>query len=198
MAKKIKQKKSISLFLPLLLILSGLVLLVVVIRSQQQARTEAIRSTSFSFSPPTTVTSPFQLTLNTPQTVSIVINPGVNQVSYAKLELLYDPTKISIPTGGVTPLLPTFTILESSYSPGKILIAFSIGPDTANVISMPTAIANVQLTPIGKTFKSPTQLSFGSNTLVLSIASTDTSSENVLSNTIPFYAMISAPKGRKK
>lgn len=147
----------------------------------QQRQNMSIRAT-----PATTLSlEPSSATVKVGDTVNlnIVLNPGTNQVSFAKLSIKFDASKftaISLAQNGTgNNLKEPIDLTQLDNTAGNASISLSIGADPAKAISTRTKIATLQLKATNAT--SPTSsISFNSDTQVLSIASTDGTSENVL------------------
>lgn len=151
------------------------------LQKRQEVRTGAVASTTLSFSPATKTAG-----LGDEVKLDIMVNPGQNQVSFVKLNISYDPTKLSTVENSLVPASAFPATLEGpTYTSGNIDASLSIGANPADVIQSPTKVANLTFKTLAITEGSPTQISFGSQTQVLSIAQTDLASENVLSNTSP-------------
>lgn len=188
-------RKNIFITIGLLLILAGLPLMVFISKQSTQKSSHAQAATVLYISPTSTQETP--LTYKTGSTVSFAIymNPGTNLVDYTKLEIQYNPS-IFTPTG-VTPFSPNTNVFPSveqtsQSNSGTYLISLSIGSNPTGAISSVTQIGTLTLTAIAPTGQNPTVVSFGPNTQVLSVASTDQSEENVLSTTIPAYVSVIA------
>jgi hypothetical protein len=125
-----------------------------------------------------------------------MMNPGTNQVSVVQLEINYDATKFG--ASGATPIfqqntavLPV-TLEGPIYSSGKVLISMSIGSDYTKAITTTSKVGTLTLQSLSTT-TTPTSISFGSLSKILSIGGSDQASENVLSATSPAYVSIAAP-----
>lgn len=161
-------------------------------QKRQQTTTKAAAATILSFEPAkTTVKEGETLTLN------IMLNPGTgtsaNQVSFVKLSINFDPSKFttlpdSLKANPESSNKLTYIIDDPKYdnTAGKASISLSVGADPTNAIKVKTKIVTLQLKATAATAPTEPNLTFDSaNTQVLSIASTDQTSENVLSTTIP-------------
>jgi len=143
----------------------------------------------------------------TPQTVAvgqninldIIMNPGTNQVDFAKLVINYDPTKLAIlpagpaicparPTDAFCPNILAFPVVLQPpvYTPGAISVTLSVGGGPQSVIQVSTKIATVTFKAIAPTNLGSTQITIDKQqSQILSIASTDYFNQNVLSSITP-------------
>ncbi len=164
------------------------------VRQQQETRTGALASTSLYFIPNSTSSTPIVKNVGQTFPVDVMVNPGVNLVTIVKLDIRYDPTKISLSnTNPVVVNTAAFpVILEGpAYSSGRIQITVAIGADHTRVIQTQTKVLTLNL--VGPSAQnSPTPVSYGASSAIYSIASTDSSTENVLSTSSPAYVQINA------
>lgn len=179
-----------------LLILGFVVILLVTIpivvfllQQQQQTKSTAAPTTTLSFSP-SSATTTTGATVN----FDVIVNPGQNQVSFVKLDITYDKTKLETSSTGTScadalcPATATFpsTLEGPTYNPGEILVSLSVGADPTKVVQTTTKVATITFKTIATTGDTPTQIKFGNQTQVLSIATADQPSENVwISNPNP-------------
>lgn len=135
-------------------------------------------------------------TVGTPVTIPVTVDPSgaggstSNQISFIKLVITYDGTKLQIPNGQpyFTPNKPTFSNLvdpsntcDSKTNICTIAVTVTTGPDPSSAVSSQTTIGTLTFNPLVPTnTNSPTQLSFDKSSEALSIASTDQPAENVL------------------
>lgn len=186
----------VGLFAVLLL---AIPLTVYFVGQNQETRSRAQKATTLYFSLPgqtTAVTTPIQKAMGDSIPLDIVMDPGTNQVSFIKLTISYDATKLSVDTnGGIKQNDASFpSVLEGpTYSEGTVSMTLSIGADTTKIVQTPTKIATLTLKEKDTTNSTPTQIKFlDGQTQVLSIASSDQPSENVLSSTTPVSVSISS------
>jgi len=162
---------------------------VYVAQKRQGIKSKAAAATILSFDPASpTIKVDDTLALN------IVLDPvastSANQVSFVKLSISFDPSKFTTVSDSLAPN-PAFpntltSILEDPvYNLGKASISLSIGADPTKVVTVKTKIAVLKLKATSPTNGTPTTISFDSATQVLSIASSDQTSENVLSASNP-------------
>ena len=162
---------------------------VYVAQKRQQPTTKATEGTILSFSP-----TPQSIKVGDNLSLNIYLEPtSANQVSFVKLSISYDSSKFATISSSLTANPEssnklTTIIDDPKYESGKASISLSIGADPANAIKTKTKIAMLQLKAIAATIPNKTNITFdpAPNTQVLSITtSTDQTSENVLSTTIP-------------
>jgi len=165
----------------IVVLLVAIPLTVYLVQQQQKTRSSAAPSTVLSLE-----TSPQTVAVGENVNLDIMVNPGQNFVSWVKFTISYDPTKLSVAQDGFavnTNAVTTFE--EPSYGPSTISVAVATGGDQTRVIQSTTRIATITFTALAPTETAPTQVTFGSDTEVLSSAPTDTAKENVLSTTNP-------------
>lgn len=178
----------------LVVLLVGIPTTIFLLQQQQEVRSRAEKSTTISFTPDSSTSAPLQKKIGDTIPLDIMVDPGKNLVSFVKLEIQYDPEKLA--TTGATTLQPNIvafpTTLEGPvYSPGKISVTLSVGPDPTKAIQAKVKAATVNLKAIANTpADTPTVVTYGATTQVLSIGANDEASENVLSNTVPATILI--------
>jgi hypothetical protein len=190
--------KKIFLLGFIIVILIAIPFSVYVAQQRQQTTTKAAASTILSLEPAsTTINVGDTLTLN------VMLDPGTgataNQVSFVKLSISYDPVSFTTVSGSLTlnpnsPNTLTTTVEDSKYTNGKATLSLSIGADPTRAVVTKTKIATLQLKAIAPTTSIGSNVTFDSapNTQVLSIASSDQTSENVLSTANPATVIISS------
>ncbi len=129
--------------------------------------------------------------------VDIVADPGTNAVSVVKLSLSYDSTKLSTASGGLVPNATAFpTVLDPvTYGPCTanfctITATFAIGADPTKAVTTKTTVGTITFKTLTTTGQTPTNVTFGNDTIVYSVAQSDQASENVLSSTQPLALTI--------
>lgn len=180
--------KKILLLGLIVVLLAAIPLTVYFVQRQQEVRTQAQKSTILSFAPPT-----FPATEGETFNLDVSMNPAQNLVSFVKLDLSYDSTKLATSSAqstcgdAICPNTSAFpSVLEGPiYSPGKISLTLSVGADPTKVVQSTTKVATITFSAKAATGTSATQVLFGNDTQVLSTATTDQASENVLSTTSP-------------
>jgi len=187
-----------SFLTPKKLILAGfaVVLLIAIplmfflLKQQKNVTTTATAATVVSLSPSSS-------TVNTGDLVNLDINVdprGVNKVSFIKLVLNYDATKLATLDAGFT--VSSWTLADGTqftpsilqgptYDSGTITVTVSTGQSPQDAIQKLTKIGTLSLTAIGATQTTSTQVTFASSTQVLSIGSSDQFSQNILASTDP-------------
>jgi hypothetical protein len=177
----------------LLITVIGIPLVVSLTQQKQETRSHAGASTTLYYTPTTSQSSPLNKQINDATSFDVMVNPGTNQVSFVKLEVDYDPTKLQPTSNPFTVNTASFPIITEGpiLQNGKILISVTIGADPSKAIKTITKVGTINLTAISLTSTSqPTAISFGSVSQVLSVAPSDQASENVLSTTTPAYIAI--------
>ncbi len=185
----------------IIILLVGIPATIYFLQKQQETRSRAQKSTNLTFAPESTASSPIQKKIGDSIPLDIMVNTGSNLVSFVKLEITYDQDKLAtasadafVPNTSVFP-----TILEGPiYTPGKIAVTLSVGPDPTKAIQNIAKAGTITFTALANTPDGqPTLVTYGVTTQVLSIGSTDQASENVLSSTTPATIAIagSAPSG---
>ena len=158
------------------------------LREQQRTKTQATPSTTIDAASPTN-----PVNIGQDFSLDIAIKPGSNIVSYIKLNITYDATKLATSGAGFEPnsaILPA--VLEGPiYTPGNISISLSTGPESTSVIQSNANIGKITFKGIAATGGTPTQVTFNGSQ-VLSIADSDSPSENVLQTTSPASITINA------
>ena len=154
---------------------------------QQQSKTKS------GATPATTISiSPVSQTVKVGDTVPLKISvdpTNTNLVSFVKFTINYDSTKLSVdPTTGFTPGdLPNKLKLTKNvtYGAGSVAVSLSANNDATAIIKQSTVVGTVNFKVLPSTSTAPTQITFGSDTQVLSLGSTDQFNENVLSSANP-------------
>lgn len=183
----------------IVVLLLGIPITVYLIQQQTEVRSRAEKSTNLSFSPASTQTNPLQKQIGDAIPLDITVDPGKNLVSFIKLEIQYDPDKLATASSNAfqanTVVFPS--VLEGPiYSPGKISVTLSVGPDPTKAIQSVVKAATVNFKAIGNTAAgSPTLVQYGVSTQVLSIGTSDQASENVLSTAAPAAIVIGGSGG---
>jgi hypothetical protein len=174
--------KKIFLLGFILVILIAIPFSVYVAQKRQTISTKAAKSTTLSFEP-TSTTAKIGDTVN----LDIMLDPGTNLVSFAKLSIKFDASKFSADSLAQN---QTGNALKEPIDPpqydntnGKATISLSIGADPVNAIKTKTKIATLQMKAKAETISTGSSVTFDTtsdNTQVLSIANADGTSENVL------------------
>jgi PKD domain len=173
----------------IVVLLIGIPLTVFILQQQTNTQQHAEASTNLAFNPASSATSPIQKNVGDSIPLDITVDPGKNLVSFVKLEIQYDPTVLATPSADAfkpnTAVFPS--VLEGPvYSPGKIAVTLSVGPDPTKAIQQKVTAGTVMFKAIKNTPPgTPTLVTYTSSTQVLSIGSNDQASENVLSSATP-------------
>ena len=181
--------KKILLTSFILILLLAIPITVYLVQQQQKTQSSAVAATTLTLSPASQTT-----TVGNTISFDVNVDPSTNLVSFVKLSILYDATKLAKSDAGLVVSSwkgadgATFTptILQGpTYGTGTISVTISIGVSPQNAIQKPTKIATVSFNAIGATDTAPTQITFDNQTQVRSLGSSDQFSENVLSTTNP-------------
>jgi hypothetical protein len=193
MSRITKSKLLLFGFIGVLLI--GIPTSLYLLRQQQLTESQAEKATTLSFLPDSSSASPIQVAIDDPVALDINVNPGTNIVSFVKLEIQYDDTKLATAEADAFVVNDTafpVTLEGPTYSQGKIAITLSVGSDPTKAIQTTTKAATVNFTAIGETGDTPTNVTYGNTTEILSIGSNDQASENVLLTVNPAVIAIGA------
>ncbi len=176
----------------LLVLLAAIPTTMFLMQDPQETRSRASASTTLEISPNSTPANPLEKKVGEQVLFDVIVNPGSNLPSLVKLELQYDPDIFSASSSAFVANSQAFpsTIEGPITSNGKVLISVSIGPDSTKVIQKPTKVGTLTLTTKAVTNGSPSEISFGTRSQVLSLAQSDESNENVLSTTTPSYIAV--------
>ncbi|HUQ85172.1 MAG TPA: PKD domain-containing protein [Candidatus Limnocylindrales bacterium] len=191
--------RKIFLFGFIAILLIGIPVTIYLVQRQQQTQSRAEKATNLTFTPASSPSAPIQKKIGESIPLDIFVDPGTNLVSFVKLEIQYDPEKIATAeTGAFTPNAAVFpSVLEGPvYSPGKISVTLSVGPDPTKAIQTKARAATLIFKAIGNTEPGiPTVVSYGVSTQALSIGFNDQASENVLSSSTPANIVIGGTAG---
>lgn len=184
--------KKFILFGLIFVLLAAIPVTIWLVGQQTRPATQAIKATKLFFSPETTST-----TVGETFDLAVTVDPGVNQISFVKLAVNYDSTKLATSGAGFSPNTSALPgILEGPiYTPGKISITLTVKADPTSVIQTQTQVGTITFEALEETGATPAQITFDTldnQTQVLSIASADLPSENVLSSTSPASVIIGA------
>jgi hypothetical protein len=186
--------KKFLIIASLLFVLAAVPATLFLMQEPQDTRSRASASTTLSYTPNTSGTTPLVKNVNDPIALDIMINPGSNLPSLVKLEMQYDATKFQ-------PAATPFTVNAAAFPTtiegpvvleGKVLISVSIGSDSTKAIQTLTKVGTLNLIAKAPTNGTPAQLTFGTRSQVLSLAQTDEATENVLATTQPAFVNIAS------
>ncbi len=186
--------KKLLLFGFIAVLLVVIPLTVYLVQQQQKTRSGAAPSTTLGFNPASKTVA-----VNDVVNLDVMMNPGTNQVSFVKLIINYDATKLATsaagaaicpqkPNDALCPNVVAFpSVLQGPiYGPGTISVTLSIGGSPQNIVQTATKIASLSFQALVPTDPGTTQVTIDSQQgQVLSIASTDQFNENVLSSVSP-------------
>ena len=186
--------KKLLLFGFIAVLLVVIPLTVYLVQQQQKTKSGAAPSTTLGFNPASK-----SVAVNDTVNLDVMMNPGTNQVSFVKLIINYDATKLATSAAGaaICPQKPNDALCPNViafpsvlqgpiYGPGTISVTLSIGGSPQNIVQTATKIATLSFTALTPTDPGTTQVTIDSQQgQVLSIASTDQFNENVLSSVSP-------------
>jgi len=193
--------KKLLLFGFIAVLLVAIPLTVYIVQQQQQTQGGAAPSTTLGFNPASKT-----IAVNDTVSLDVMMNPGTNQVSFVKLIINYDATKLATAAAGTAicpqkpddALCPNVVAFPSvlqgpTYGPGTISVTLSIGGSPQNIVQTATKIASLSFQALTSTDPGTTKITIDSQQgQVLSIASTDQFNENVLSSVSPAAITITA------
>lgn len=183
-----KKKIIVSTFLLLLLISIPLTISLLSRSNRQDTRTRAAGgTTTISFSPDSSTTTPLQKGVGDDIALDMYVDPGSNIVTFIRYQIAYDATKVKLAATNPIELNQTvFTNIEGPViTSGNIAQSISIGSDPTKAIQKKTKIGTLHFTAVGNTGNAPTTIAFGNLTQALSSGANDQASQNVLSSTTP-------------
>jgi trimeric autotransporter adhesin len=172
----------------IIVLLIAIPVTVFLVQQQQKTKSAAVAATTISILP----ASQAPIHVGDDVTLNIQVNPATatttNLVSFVKFTILYDSTKIATDGAGfvadTTVGLPTI-LKGPTYGTGTISITLSAGGNAQKVIQNITNIGAVTFKAIATTDSAPTQITFGTDTQVLSLGTSDQFNENVLASANP-------------
>lgn len=182
--------KKILLIGFIVVLLVAIPVTVFLVQQQQKTKSAAQAATIISILP----ASQAPIAVGDVVTLTVQVNPAnVNLVSFVKFSIKYDSTKIA--TDGAGFVLNTasnhLTPLQGpTYADGAISMTLSAGGNPQNVISQTTDIGTISFKALATTGGAPTQITFGTDTQVLSLGGVDQFNENVLSSAVPAALII--------
>lgn len=170
---------------------------------QQNTKTSAEAATTLSLLP-----TPLTKAVGENVSFDVYVDPSsVNEVSYVKLVMSYDSTKLATMEGSFavstwpaadgssfTPSIP----IGPEYGVGTITVAMSVGASPQNVLKTRTKVATLTFKALAATEPDvPTQVTFGNQSQLLSLGGTGGTDEigsNLISNTSPGSVNITSPE----
>lgn len=186
--------KKLLLFGFIAVMLVGIPLTLYSIKTQQETRSQAEKSTALSFTPESSEQAPISKDIGEEFPLDVQVDPGTNIVSFVKLEIAYDDTKLA-----TSEAEDAFKVNEAAFpvilegpvfQPGKVSVTLSVGSDPTSAIQQVTKALTIKFKTNAATEGIPTTVTYGNNTEVLSIGGSDQASENVLLNVSPAYIAI--------
>lgn len=178
--------KKLFLFGFIVVLLVAIPLTVYLAQQQQKTKSSAAKSTILSLVESGKTNKDILTTIGQDINLDVMVNPGNNFVSYVKVTISYDPTKIATAGSGIVANSDVVSVFEGpTYGPSQVSITLATGGDQTKVIQTATKIATITFRALAPTETAPTQVGFSSDAEVLSTAPSDTSKENVLSTTNP-------------
>ncbi|MBI4080183.1 MAG: hypothetical protein HY430_00240 [Candidatus Levybacteria bacterium] len=177
-------------FFIVLLLLVSLPVILLGIRNSTENRSKAQQATTLSLVP----AGPVQKNIGDTFTLDVMVNPGVNLVSFVKVLIQYDATKFQVSSGGFAINQEAFpaTLEGPSYTPGLITASVSIGNDVSKVVQTPTRVATITFKALASTNGTASQISFDTQSEILSVAPSEQAAENVLASTQPALVTVQA------
>lgn len=189
--------KKILLLGFIFVLLVAIPLTVYILQKQQEVRSRAVAATKLYFTEPGKTTPPLttlQKTVGETFDLDIIVNPGTNQnqVSFIALNITYDGSKLDVVDSKLRVNETAFpAILKApSYTSGNASVTVSIGADPAKVITTVTKVGTITFKVTARSTTDPTISIAFTGSQVLSIASSDQPSENVLADSTPLLLTI--------
>ena len=173
----------------------ALPLMLTVVGQKQETRTQAAKITTISFYPSSDLNTPITKNKGENFSIDAMVDPGGNLISSAKIEILYDPTKISL--SGVNPIVVNSAVFPQviegpTYSSGKIQLTLSVGADQTKALRADVKVLSLNLKAIAPT--NQTNISYGTNNHLYSLQ--DLGRKNLVSaSIIPATIKINASAG---
>ncbi len=176
-----------------LILLAGIPLTIGLMNKPQETRSRASGSTSLSFVPTSSTSAPLQKNVGDDITLDLMVDPGANLVTFLRLQVSYDSTKLQLTTDPFTVNTSAFPVTVEgpvTSTNGLLSQSVSIGSDPTKVIQTVTKVGTVHFKAIGNTGNTPTNVGFTSLNQALSAGAGDQAAENVLSTTKPALILI--------
>ena len=161
---------------------------VFLVQQQQKTKSGAVAATTLSVLP----ASQAPIQVGNDVTLNVQVNPATattsNLVSYVKFTIMYDSTKLATDGAGFVPDITAglpLVLQGPVYGTGTISITLSAGGDATKVLQTVTNLGSVTFKALAITDTAPTQITFGNDTLVRSLGTSDQANENVLASANP-------------
>lgn len=172
----------------ILVLLIAIPVTVFLVQQQQKTQSGAVAATTISILP----ASQAPINVGDSVTLKVEVDPATatttNQVSLVSFTINYDNTKLATDGAGFvvsgTPNLLT-AVKGPTYTDGSVTVSLSANNNPQAVIKTTTDIATITFKALENTDTAPTQITFGSNTQVLSLGTSDQFNENVLASANP-------------
>jgi hypothetical protein len=184
-------RKKLILIGLFLLLFVALPISVYLIQTQQIFNIRAEKTTTMSLVPSADTLAPGQ-----EKTFDIEVDPGQNLVSFIKVVIKYDPSKLEVFGSKFVNTSQLSFIQQPVYEQGKITATLSVGSDATKVIQQKTTLATVTFRVLNDASPSQTQISLERNaneTQALSLGTNDTFTEDVLASANGANITISGP-----
>lgn len=172
--------------LTILIQLIALPILLVLTREPQSSQGKAAPLTTISLLPATTLNSPQALQKGEYFSTNIVLEPGANVITQAKIEIIYDATKVElVKTLPISINSNVFlkTVNQPTLDSGKIELTLSID-NPARPITERVKVATIYFKALDNASRS--YIYFGDNTKLIGINDT-----NVMQGVVPQVITIS-------
>ncbi len=187
------QNKPLIITLVILLIVGLFFTLSQSEKPQETRSRAATASTTLSFTPISTGTSPINKQVGDTLALDMMVDPGTNLISLIRFQIRYDPTKLAIsPTNPFTINTEAFPakIEGPILASGLLSETVSIGADGTKAIQAKVKVGTVNFTAIDGTSGTSTIVSFTNLTQALSIGFGDNAYQSVLASTTPATIVI--------
>ena len=183
-----KDKVLLFVIAYLIAVILAIPLTIVSLKNPKENRTAASGNATLYYSP-----SPISKNTGENFTVDIMVNPGSHAVSYILIDILYDPTKLTVdPNSSFIPNTQAFPSLLDGplLTPGRIRAELSVGFDPTNAITTVTKAASVSFIAEAPTEGEEALVHFGESSYILSVAPVDNATDNVLGTVIPLSLIL--------
>lgn len=180
--------KKIFLFgIPLLLLIT-LPAIIFFSQKTQETRSHASASTTLELVP---VNNSNSIAVGDTVSFDVIVHPGTTYVSFVQLDIRYD-TNLLKPVSFISYPESFSNILEGPVdTKNGTAVTITSGGDPSKQITKDTKIGTLSLVALSKTGSTPTSITFGDNTKVLTLSAEAQHNENILSTTIPAAITIS-------
>lgn len=160
------KKLFIAGFVAVLLV--GIPVTVYFIQQQQEIRSKAAPETSVSFLPTSSQNSPINATVGTELPLQVAIDPGTNVIVAVELYITYDSTKFELTDKQFIPskeVLPNLSNEGVVYTPGQVVVKLNAAAASSQQVQAASTLGTLYLKPIAATGATPTQVTYGSQTV---------------------------------